>query len=676
MKQFCGSVVSVLIVSCFISAPGRALEVLARNGANTDVLAARAASRFLGKITTDKYGVRDSRLAQSFRLRRSAEIRAVELFVLPGHDCVTGIDVAIQTDSDNAPGGSLVTPNAHGTADGVRTAGAWRRFNLARPVPVAAERRYWLVFSKPVEDAPNRQFLVPATLVDEQGPRDWYLPGRAAEVYCKMSDEGKPADPAPKDWHVMVSHDFPFAIHGEWTSPTRAARAAFGRPVITTLGTEIRRNEGLQLDIPAMIDALKKLHVNTYLYLLWHSPMDWHDLPGFCDAAAEADIDVFVYTVPPSETPFNGMELWNEPFRLDYKRWAREIAMLGLEHPNLRGLVIDDFAQNQWTFTPEYVREMIDGAREINPDFLFCPLLYFRFVTPEWVRTYGDVVDAAMVAYPTGVDDIRRAHAVFTGTLYKEPTVVFEYPWGETPPTKEGLPSTATPLVSAKGDAIWVRMAGSVTDGAGARLSIDVRDTYNGTLSGFLRKEILVNDKAVWSRDVAEDGTDWETVSIDLSALLGGSDVFDLALRATVTEALSIFNARVEWRNLSGEGIDLEGGLGAGKFLDEASPETWTVRREPREAHRFTIPFIVMISGPNYMYKERWGKEPSVENEAKLIRMVTDEMEAGYADGIAIYRFRMNEDPYLERIGGIFKEVGERLAGRKVPHGPVKEKGE
>ena len=44
--------------------------------------------------------------------------------------------------------------------------------------------------------------------------------------------------------------------------------------------------------------------------------------------------------------------MYSEPFRLDYGRWAEEIARLSLQHTNLTGWVIDDFYANHAVFTP------------------------------------------------------------------------------------------------------------------------------------------------------------------------------------------------------------------------------------------------------------------------------------------------------------------------------------
>ena len=145
-------------------------------------------------------------------------------------------------------------------------------------------------------------------------------------------------------------------------------------PFIGDYDAELR--DGEHVDCELMVQRLQELGANTYMWLIWHSPNDWEDLHEFLPLAAEADITVWVYLVPPSETAATHPQFpYSEPFRLDYVRWAEEIAKLSLEHENLVGYVIDDFWGNvspNW-FTPESIRAMVDAGRAINPEIKFCP---------------------------------------------------------------------------------------------------------------------------------------------------------------------------------------------------------------------------------------------------------------------------------------------------------------
>jgi hypothetical protein len=83
------------------------------------------------------------------------------------------------------------------------------------------------------------------------------------------------------------------------------------------------------VDGDALAARLKALGVKTYYWLIWHAPTDWEDLKLFLPKARQEGIEVWVYLVPPSESPPH-TELYSEPFRLDYHRWAEEIARLSL----------------------------------------------------------------------------------------------------------------------------------------------------------------------------------------------------------------------------------------------------------------------------------------------------------------------------------------------------------
>ena len=76
---------------------------------------------------------------------------------------------------------------------------------------------------------------------------------------------------------------------------------------------------------------------------------------------------------------------YSEPFRLDYGRWAEEIARLSLQHTNLTGWVIDDFYANHEFFTPAAVRDLQNRAKGINPRLAFLPLMYFGEIRRPFV---------------------------------------------------------------------------------------------------------------------------------------------------------------------------------------------------------------------------------------------------------------------------------------------------
>lgn len=128
---------------------------------------------------------------------------------------------------------------------------------------------------------------------------------------------------------------------------------------------ELRRPDG-RVDTHGMAVRLKELGVTTYYWLVWHAPTGWDDLKLFLPEAREAGIQVWVYLVPPSDSPPQPNCPYSEPFRLDYHRWAEEKARLSLEQTNLTGWVIDDFYASHQLFTPAYLRQMHAGGQQFR----------------------------------------------------------------------------------------------------------------------------------------------------------------------------------------------------------------------------------------------------------------------------------------------------------------------
>ena len=166
-----------------------------------------------------------------------------------------------------------------------------------------------------------------------------------------------------------------------------------------------------RVDIDGLISRLKELGVTNYYWLIWHADTDWDDLKLFLPKAVEAKVTVWVYLVPPSESPPHTKQ-YAEPFRTDYHRWAEEIARLSLKHPNLTAWVIDDFYANHAVYTPDYLRQMQDRAKKINPRLAFLPLMYYPEITPRFVQQYREVIDGVIAAYPRNRGGIDQAWAV------------------------------------------------------------------------------------------------------------------------------------------------------------------------------------------------------------------------------------------------------------------------
>jgi hypothetical protein len=177
----------------------------------------------------------------------------------------------------------------------------------------------------------------------------------------------------------------------------QAARAKNLRGIFGTYDAEPRQPNG-RVDVERLVNELTAIKANTYNFLVWRAATDWEDFKLFLPRAREKQIKVWVTLVPPSESPPHTRQ-FSEPFKLDYQRWAVEIAKLSVQQPNLVAWSLDDFSYDSKTFTPEYMEEMVKGAQAINPKFAFVPCLYYDHVTPKLAATYRPFVDGILFPY-------------------------------------------------------------------------------------------------------------------------------------------------------------------------------------------------------------------------------------------------------------------------------------
>src|SRR5512146_2304549 len=90
---------------------------------------------------------------------------------------------------------------------------------------------------------------------------------------------------------------------GQQQPPSRPTleRSLF-RQHLADYDAEPRRADG-RVDVDALLGRLTELHATCYYWLIWHAPSDWDDLKLFLPKAAAANIQVWVYLVPPTESP-------------------------------------------------------------------------------------------------------------------------------------------------------------------------------------------------------------------------------------------------------------------------------------------------------------------------------------------------------------------------------------
>ena len=331
--------------------------------------------------------------------------------------------------------------------------------------------------------------------------------------------------------------------------------AAFQGHHLADYNSELRGADG-HVDADALLARLKELGVTTYYWLIWHAPTDWEDLKLFLPKARAADIAVWVYLVPPTESPPLYGSLYSEPFRLDYLRWAEEIARLSLQHPNLTAWVMDDFYANREFFTPAYVGQMQQRAKQINPELAFLPLMYFDELRSTFATDYREVIDGVVVAYLQDREEIDRTWAVLNDAAGSQPGEL-SYPWN--------CPSQA-------GDYVGVSQSADVLPADRYLVRFRERDDFTADTAGFHFKQLLVDDAVAWEQDVAGGTPAWQPVEVDVSLHVRGKTGVRLSFRLIDKRGVSNFGVRWRVGELWTEGLRLRAEL--------SETQTWQVGQQ------------------------------------------------------------------------------------------------
>lgn len=179
------------------------------------------------------------------------------------------------------------------------------------------------------------------------------------------------------------------------------ARAERAKAVAGTRATYCNppRQADKRVDVDRLLAQLVELHANTYCFCIHAYPTDWDDLKLLLPRARAKGIRIWASLVPPTESAPH-TKFYAEPFRLDYERWAVEIAKLSRREPNLVAWSIDDFTHNlAKTYTPAYVRKMLDASHQINPKLAFVPCCYFPTIKPAFTTNYCQLIDGILFPY-------------------------------------------------------------------------------------------------------------------------------------------------------------------------------------------------------------------------------------------------------------------------------------
>jgi hypothetical protein len=358
------------------------------------------------------------------------------------------------------------------------------------------------------------------------------------------------------------------------------------------------------MDIPPTIDQLKKLHINTYFYLIHHSSASWrHLLKVFMPAAQKAGIDVFVYLASPAASLGSKDP---SPYGPDYVHWAQVIAHLSLKYSHLKGWAIDDFSWCLHTFTPSYVKKMVQAAHKINPSLSFLPVVsWYPATCPCFHRKYGPYVDGIIFPYvgfydlsilPHRLDQITKIwpsqsvvlmvyatkhsgvlnppppsyvrKALQIGLNYRKHgklAGVMTYKLKKDPHKTTCENSThnvlqfgvAYGIPTKKGDYVEASQTTKVDPNANQyTISFWMKDDrHQSNPKDFHMKQFLVNGQVVWYRDVTKDGEKRYKVSLDLTKYLRGKSSATIAFRLYEKRGVGNYTVEVTFGAIRAHGF-------------------------------------------------------------------------------------------------------------------------
>ena len=418
-------------------------------------------------------------------------------------------------------------------------------------------------------------------------------------------------------------------------------------PIIADYDSELR--QGDRVDQQAMIDRLTELGVDTYFWLVWHSPHDWEDLQTFLPLARDAGLKVWVYLVPHSETALqNPRWPYSEPFKLDYVRWATEIGRLSKRYDNLVGYVIDDFWTNvsPQRFSLEYIRTMVAAGRAENPKLKFYPLMYYRQLGVRFMTTVAPLVDGVVAAYPRDRAEIEEALSYLNDTFSLPSSVTISYPWD----------------ASNRGDHGFVTQLAEVTDAARATVKFRYLDDFDGPTAGYHLLQLRVGGQVVWSEDCA--GRDRGEVTVDLAEAVKGQTKIELKLGVYDAKGVGHFGVAATFAALEPTGLKL-----AQPELSDATgwvAETtgkFTVERlaAQRGEGKRRLPLLVMTAAQQVEYAHRHGTEGTPDEIAAQFKLALDVADEGLTEGVVTYCLNKGEgSAYFEAVKQVIQAYRQR----------------
>ncbi len=320
--------------------------------------------------------------------------------------------------------------------------------------------------------------------------------------------------------------------------------------------------------------------------------------------------------MPPSESAPKYGNVYPEPFRLDYQRWAEEIARLSSEYTNLTAWVIDDFYENHALYTPADVGQMQQRARRINPRLRFLPLMYYNEINRRFVEDYRKMIDGVVVAYPPDRQEIDRGWAVLNDETMAAP----------------GELSFPHHTFSQPGDFVMVSKPAEVLSKERKTIRFQEKDDFAGPTEAYHFKQLLVNGRVVWEQDIAGGSDAWRDVEVDVTAAVQNKTNATVAFRLFDKKGVSNFGVRWSIRQLRTDGLKILWNVEKrGEFEAGFGPAS------SRRGRNFHLPYVVMTAAQPIEFKIRHGEPTTPERMSQWLQMCLDAYREGKCNGVVTY---------------------------------------
>jgi hypothetical protein len=414
------------------------------------------------------------------------------------------------------------------------------------------------------------------------------------------------------------------------------------------------------VDTPALIQKLQAGNIKTYAFLVHSVPSDWDDFRlEFLPAAQAANLNVWLYLTPPSETS-------PVPYTSNYVAWATAAAQLAQTYPVLKGLAMDDFNGNESFFTPAYVSNMVAAAYASNTNFVFIPVNYdfthngiSSYVTadisPAFANAYGPYCGGVIFPYLNWTNKDDYSDELFQ--ISNNAAIMR----GEVCQLLVNFPSSTRSVV---GD--FSALSQTITNAAGfpnAPYPFPIRafDDYNGATTGYHQLQVLVDGVVVWSRDVS--GTNGvQDIKLNLQAQLAGKTSATLTVRVYDAKAVSNFHVLASLNLPAGNWTKVE----AGSFIGTGTYYLGTPG--------LNVPLITMIYDGGYgSGTNLWKPTTNYVREANLLAQTAAQNRVT----IGIIQYKMDKTassgqfPIVQQLYGQWAYRPQFNSIRRQPDGNV-----